>query len=167
MGPAEFAEQIAMYHEEGMGFGVLVKLYSMAEAQIEACVNQMATSTAVAPTTQPAADSIDTTPATCEAVTIDQLVNEFRSGTGMGLLFKEYGKPALLGVGHVKKALQNQPQATPTPTVNTTPVPNTDPANVQTQTKKSNNGNGNSGSNGNDNNNGNGNGKSNPPGRKK
>jgi len=144
MGPEEFAQQIALYHQEGMGFGVLVKLYAMAEAQIEACVSQTTSSP------QPTAGGVDSIQTTCEAVTIDQLVNEFRSGTGMGLLFKEYGKPALLGVGQVKKALKNLPQSTPVPTtVATTPVPTMDPANVQAQNQKSNNGNGNGNGNGN------------------
>jgi hypothetical protein len=31
------AEEIAAYHEQGLGFGVLVKLYAMAEASQEAC----------------------------------------------------------------------------------------------------------------------------------
>lgn len=107
MGPEEFAEQIAMYHADGMGFGVLVKLYAMAEAAVEACVNQPVSTEVVDPT-QPA----------CEAVTVEELVSEIQGGAGMGQLFKEFGKPALLGVGHVKKAMQHQQEelsATPTP----------------------------------------------------
>jgi hypothetical protein len=130
MGPDEFAAQIAKYHEEGMGFGELVKLYAMAEASVEACVKQAAAATTtVADPTQPA----------CEAVTVEQLVSEVQGGAGMGQLFKEYGKPALLGVGHVKKAMQNlEAQATPTPD------PSMAASDLQTQNQKSANGKGNS-----------------------
>jgi hypothetical protein len=95
------AEEIAQYHEEGMGFGVLVKLYAMAEVSKQACAD--------------APVATDTTETVCTPVTVDEMVTEFKSGSGMGALFKEYGKPAMLGVGHVRKAmqaLQNQ-QATP------------------------------------------------------
>jgi hypothetical protein len=44
-------------------------------------------------------------------VTVDELVTAVKGGTGMGTLFKQYGKPALLGVGHVKKALKTMPTA--------------------------------------------------------
>jgi hypothetical protein len=137
MGPEEFAEQIARYHEEGMGFGVLVKLYAMAEDSVKACLNQPVTGEAVDPK-QPA----------CETVTVEQLVTEFHSGAGMGQLFKQYGKPALLGVGQVRKDLQKQQeelQSTPTP------APSMDSVDLQTQSQKSNKGNGNSNGNGNGN----------------
>jgi hypothetical protein len=98
LGP--IGKQIAAYHEEGMGFGVLVKLYAMAQASAEACQTTTASG------------------GTCTAVTADELVTSFNSGTGMGALFKEYGKPALRGVGQVRKALKNLDlQATPVPQV--------------------------------------------------
>ena len=37
-------------------------------------------------------------------VTLEGLVAEYKAGVGMGELFKKYGKPGLLGVGHVRKA---------------------------------------------------------------
>jgi hypothetical protein len=37
-------------------------------------------------------------------VTLESLVAEYKSGNGMGELFQKYGKPSLLGVGHVRKA---------------------------------------------------------------
>ena len=92
-------EEIAQYHAEGMGFGVLVKIYAMAEAAQEAY--DLAA--------EEAAEN-GTEAETCTAVTPAELVDQFQSGTGMGQLFKEYGKPALLGVGHVKKALREQQQ---------------------------------------------------------
>lgn len=84
-------EEIVAYHEEGMGFGVLVKIYAVAQASESAC-----------------ADLEDDA---CEPVTPGELVEAFKHGQGMGLLFKEYGKPALLGVGHVKQELREQEEA--------------------------------------------------------
>lgn len=109
------AEEIATYHEEGLGFGVLVKLYAMAEASKEACQT----------VTPPTGDTnTDTTTAadaeTCTPVTVDELVTKFQSGEGMGQLFKENGKPALLGVGHVKKALKAQQEQQDDTTTTTT-----------------------------------------------
>lgn len=92
--PESVAEEIANYHEEGIGFGVLVKLYAMAEASREAC--------AQAPEGEE-----------CTPLLVDDLVTELKSGVGMGALFKEHGKPALLGVGHVKKALKDQDKEKP------------------------------------------------------
>jgi len=76
-------DDIAAYHEEGMGFGVLVELYQMAAESKEACLD--------------AEDAC--------GVTVEELVEAFQSGQGLGQLFKEYGKPSMLGVGHVRKAL--------------------------------------------------------------
>ena len=97
-GTEEFAKQIAMFHDEGMGFGVLVKLYAMAEASVEACVKLQPTPGATADPNQPAASpTVEPTQPACVPVTVDELVSEFQGGTGMGQLFKEFGKPALLG----------------------------------------------------------------------
>lgn len=82
------SDEIAAYHEEGMGFGVLAKLYAMAAEWQETCV---------------AVGSAEP----C-AVTAAELVEAFQSGTGMGQLFKEYGKPAILGVGHVKQQTKDE-----------------------------------------------------------
>ncbi len=144
-GPEEFAEEIAAYHADGMGFGVLVKFYAMAEAAVQACVDKQPAETAAVVST---GDPTETTEPTCEAVAVQNLVDEFQGGTGMGQLFKEYGKPALLGVGQVKKALKRLPSvtATPAPTgeVTVTPAPSQDGSTIQNQTtnQKSNNGKG-------------------------
>ena len=140
-GPEEFAEQIAMYHDEGIGFGVLVKLYAIAEEAVKACADLQAAGVVVDPTLS-----------ACEAVTVEQLVSEFQGGMGMGQLYKTYGKPALLGVGHVRKALQNQPEVQPTLT--TTPEPglttsSDDQFKNQNRELKSNNGKGKDTGNGN------------------
>jgi len=78
-------DEIAAYHEEGLGFGELVKLYAIAAKSQEGCGDD-------------AEDVIEP----C-GVTVEELVAALQSGMGMGELFKEYGRPALLGVGHVRK----------------------------------------------------------------
>jgi hypothetical protein len=84
----EVAEEVIAYHsggegdeEGGVGFGVLVKMYAIAAESEEACA------TAEGP---------------CTPVTVEELMAAYKSGTGMGELFKLYGKPAVLGVGHMK-----------------------------------------------------------------
>lgn len=77
-------DQIAMYHDDGMGFGVLVKLFAMAMGSQEGCED----------------------PAGCE-LDVAALVEAFEEG-GMGALFKEYGKPEFLGVGHVRKEASSE-----------------------------------------------------------
>ena len=77
-------DEVTAYHEDGMGWGVLVKLYAMAAESLEAC------------------DGVED----C-GVSVEELVEMFNSGTGMGQLFHEFGKPAQLGVGHLRKAVKN------------------------------------------------------------
>ena len=89
-------QQIATYHDEGMGFGVLVKFYSLAQKSMEGCT----TATPATPT--------------C-GVTVQQLVDAFRSGTGIGLIFKEYGRPDFMGVGQAKQSLKDGAASTETP----------------------------------------------------
>ncbi len=79
------SDQIAMYHDQGLGFGVLVKLYFLAANAQAACL-------------------ADAASPQC-SVTVQSLVDEFKSGVGMGQLFKEYGRPAGMGVGHVRNGL--------------------------------------------------------------
>jgi hypothetical protein len=75
------SDKVMELHEQGMGFGVLVKLFALSEAS-----NGL--------------------------YTVDFLKGEFESGKGMGTLFKEYGgKPDLRGVGHVRKAVNDDSQA--------------------------------------------------------
>jgi hypothetical protein len=79
----QVSDQIAMYHDQGIGFGVLVKLYFLAASAQTACL-------------------ADPTSPQC-AVTVQSLVDEFKSGVGMGQLFRNHGgKPAGTGVGHVR-----------------------------------------------------------------
>lgn len=74
------SDQIAALHSQGMGFGVLVKLFALAKASEG-------------------------------AVTVEQLVAEFNAGTGIGELFKTYGKPTTIGIGHVRQELKNSQTA--------------------------------------------------------
>lgn len=110
-GTDALAQEIETYHEDGMGFGVLVKLYAMAEAAKIACPTAPTTDVTPVPSDGTTTDGT-TAAAPCTAVTVDQLVQEFKSGTGMGQLFKTYGKPSLLGVGQVKHALLEEQQQT-------------------------------------------------------
>ncbi len=95
-GLVEAGEQIQAYHEDGMGFGVLVKLYSMAAASQEECEGEA----------EAEAETEDDGDGTC-GVTVEELVEQFQSGTGLGQLYKEHGKPELRGVGHVRQSIKD------------------------------------------------------------
>lgn len=75
-------EQVAAYHAEGLGFGVLVKLFSIASAAQEQC-------------------KLDGT--LCD-VTVDSLIAQVQAGVGIGQIEAQYGKPTFLGIGHIKNA---------------------------------------------------------------
>jgi len=91
---SEAGDDIAAYHAEGWGFGQLVKVYSIASEAQEACAGD-------------AEASMEDGPDFC-SVTVASLMEAFQSGGGWGAIFKEYGKPALLGVGHVRNAAQDR-----------------------------------------------------------
>jgi len=86
-------DRIADLHEDGLGFGVIVKFFAMAAESQEACADE-----------EPSGDE------PC-SVTVDELVEAFQSGMGMGQLFQEFGRPSMLGVGHVRKALNGETEA--------------------------------------------------------
>ncbi|MGB9592311.1 MAG: hypothetical protein ACPL1K_07325 [Candidatus Kryptoniota bacterium] len=76
-------QEINDYHAQGLGYGVLVKLYALANAS---------------------------------GTSISDLVTQFKSGTGMGKLFKTYGgKPATVGVGQLKQKAKPTPASPNTP----------------------------------------------------
>jgi hypothetical protein len=87
------SDLIAQYHDEGTGYGVLVKLFALAKEQQDACAEMDA--------------ELAATQETCVPVDVQTLYDEFKSGTGMGQIFKEYSKPKLLGVGHVRQCLND------------------------------------------------------------
>lgn len=91
--------EIAAYHDSGIGFGVLVKLYAISMASQEACESEPGGEE------EPVEDPEAETPEETCGVSVEQLVEEFEGGAGIGELFKTYGKPDLLGVGHVRKLL--------------------------------------------------------------
>jgi hypothetical protein len=76
-------EVIAELHEgQDLGFGEITKLLQIVvEAQASCTLEGV----------------------NCD-VTLEGLVAEYKAGVGMGELFQKYGKPDLLGVGHVRKA---------------------------------------------------------------
>jgi hypothetical protein len=82
-------EQVAALHADGMGFGVLTKFLSIAAKSAEAC----------------AAD-----PSPDCGVSLDDLVTAFKDGAGIGAIYRDYGKPSALGVGHVKQELKEREQ---------------------------------------------------------
>ena len=92
-GVVDAGDQIADLHEDGLGFGVIVKFFAMAAESQEACADE-----------EPSGDE------PC-SVTVDELVEAFQSGMGMGQLFQEFGRPSMLGVGHVRKALSGETEA--------------------------------------------------------
>ena len=76
-------EQVAALHsEQELGFGEITKLLQIAAEAKIACTLEGVN---------------------CD-VSLDGLLEEYKSGTGMGELFAAYGKPAILRVGQVKKA---------------------------------------------------------------
>jgi hypothetical protein len=82
---SEVGDDIAAYHEDGWGFGQLVKAYAIVIEVQEAC----------------AMDAVEDL--NCD-VSVGGLLESFESGGGWGQIFKEYGKPSILGVGHVRHA---------------------------------------------------------------
>jgi hypothetical protein len=97
----EAGDNIASLHDDGMGYGVIVKLYSMATDAADACL----ASTSEVPTD---ADAVDP----C-SVSLDGLVEAFKGGAGLGQLFQEYGKPSFLGIGHAKQAMRGDEKQPP------------------------------------------------------
>jgi hypothetical protein len=85
-------DDIAAYHEDGYGFGVLVKVYAIVEAANEGCGEE----TAAPEEGEEGAD--------CD-VSVEEIMTLIEDGAGMGQLFKEYGKPGLVGVGHIRQLM--------------------------------------------------------------
>jgi hypothetical protein len=85
----EAGDRIADYHEDGFGFGVLVKIFAIADESQEACMLL-----------------IEVQDGDVCGVTVEELIAYRDQGMGMGQLFKMYGKPSILGVGQVKQLLR-------------------------------------------------------------
>jgi len=84
VGIVDVGDAIAALHEDGLGFGAIVKLYAIAAESQQACEEGLSEGD-------------------CD-VTLETLVSAFRSGTGFGELFELYGRPTIKGVGHVRQA---------------------------------------------------------------
>jgi hypothetical protein len=93
---ADVGDDIAAYHEDGIGFGVLVKLYAIV-AESPECAAETPTEEDVL--LEPLLPEEDEPP--CD-VTIEELMALLDEGMGLGEIFEVYGKPSLLGVGHVR-----------------------------------------------------------------
>lgn len=105
----DIGEQIEEYRAMGIGYGELVKIYAIAAESQEACAAEAEVAEAEGETAEdtPTADTGDDAPEIEEpcGVTVDELVEMLLNGADMGELFRLFGKPALLGVGHVRQAL--------------------------------------------------------------
>lgn len=97
----DIGAQIEAYREMGIGYGELVKIYAIAAESQEAC---MAEEEAAAEDGAEDTNVVVKPEQPC-GVTVEELAQMLLNGTGMGELFRLYGKPALLGVGHVRQAL--------------------------------------------------------------
>jgi hypothetical protein len=92
-------DEIEQLHGEGVGYGVIVKLYSLAQKAEEKCLEQT--------TSQESSQSEDPNAVDPCTMDVNYLVEQFKTNhIGLGQLYKLTGleKPDLLGVGHVRKA---------------------------------------------------------------
>ena len=92
---ADVGDDIAEYHEDGYGFGVLVKVYAIIEELESSCADGDSTDGG-----EPAEGDDD--PTDFCGTTVEDLIALIEDGAGMGDLFAIYGKPSITGVGHVR-----------------------------------------------------------------
>lgn len=93
-GASDTGDDISELHEDGYGFGVIVKVYAIQEEAQQACAES--SSAGEGEVVEEGDGAIDP----CD-VTVDLLLGELE-GKGVGHLFKVYGKPAIMGIGHVR-----------------------------------------------------------------
>lgn len=89
-------DDIAAYHEDGYGFGTLVKVYAIAAAANEGCDEL----------TEPEGGAEEDGGTTC-GTTVEDILGLLDEGAGMGQLFQEFGRPSILGVGHVRQLMND------------------------------------------------------------
>jgi hypothetical protein len=94
-------DEISAYHDDGYGFGVLVKVYAIASEAQESCLASAEEVEAEADEAGEAEESEGVNPC---SVTAAHLIGELEE-MGMGQVFKLYGKPEIMGVGHVRKLM--------------------------------------------------------------
>lgn len=86
--PAPLPQEVvsAMHTEDNVGFGEMVKLFAMVQEAQSACADDEKF---------------------CD-VTLESILQEYKDGDGFGALFEKYGKPGMTGVGHVRKAAEEE-----------------------------------------------------------
>lgn len=100
---ADAGDDIAQYHEDGYGFGVIVKVYAIAAEYEGVCTTEEPVDDGSEPVAdEPVADGEEPAAEETCGVTIEELFAMIDDGAGLGELFQVYGKPSLLGVGHVR-----------------------------------------------------------------
>ncbi len=94
---ADVGDDIGQYHEDGFGFGVIVKVYAIIAELDEACMEEETEGGEVeeAPEGEEAEDDLCGT-------TVEDLFNDLANGLSIGDLFATYGKPSIVGIGHVR-----------------------------------------------------------------
>lgn len=86
---AEVGDQIIAYHNDDYGFGELVKIYAIVAESHEACASEASSGES----------------GSCE-LTVEGLIAELEAAEGdFGVLFQTYGRPSMMGVGHIRQAL--------------------------------------------------------------
>lgn len=105
----DVGDQVAAYHEDGLGFGELTKFYAIAEESQEACeaeadAEEGTDESSDDPAEDPPAEDPPEEEELC-GITVEELVEMYLDGMSMGDIFAEFGKPAMLGVGHIRQAL--------------------------------------------------------------
>jgi hypothetical protein len=98
-GVGDVGDEIGALHEDGYGFGTIVKVYAIAEEAQQACADQQAAEPAVEGEVTEVVGDEEVNP--CD-VSVDLLLEELE-GMGMGQLFQVYGKPSIVGIGHVRQ----------------------------------------------------------------
>jgi hypothetical protein len=98
-GVGDAGDEIGALHDDGYGFGTLVKVYAIADEAQQACADQPAEEPAGEGevTEEVGDDEVDP----CD-VSVEFLLEEL-DGMGMGQIFQVYGKPSIVGIGHVRQ----------------------------------------------------------------
>jgi uncharacterized protein (DUF433 family) len=93
----DVGDDIGQYHEDGFGFGVIVKVYAIIAELEEACMEDETEGGEgeEAPESEEADDDL------C-GITVEDLFNDLANGSSIADLFETYGKPSIVGIGHVR-----------------------------------------------------------------
>jgi CxxC motif-containing protein len=94
------------WYEEMGSYGLIVKLEGIAAMSLAECEPEEPADDGT-PTATPEAG--DEEPEEECGVTVAELLEEFAKGGGLGHLFREYGRPEFMGVGHVRQQMDDSP----------------------------------------------------------